>query len=527
MCLATSKIRNLDRWNWDGDIIVFDTKVPSARPVVGYNTRKTEYPIDVREFLVTDKNAVMRSTLQEDIQDYIRAVQGDAALFAARTERAFDHRAGIIAGFVSERIGYRRRSGRDPWQFPDETLFIKTGDCEDRAFLMASLLLASGISNFNVRVALGKVRHWRKGKCYREYDHSWVMYKSEMGRWLLLEPLETTGAKIAVKQSRRASLRADEEVEYVPQFLLNDQHLWRISGPDTPQEFGHVAAREWSKMNPKFAGQVHQTILQEALAEESAPQWVINGINRFFHRILFVSPIVDDVDNPLRRDYNPLEHFDNGYIRESWALLRQGLAAFNQDNHDLWSFARAAHAIADFYAHSSYAHFAKLTGDPANQTDARVLQFDPAALDDPATLSALLQDPIDYSAGQTFDLTDASKYSVNKAIWNQPRAQAPGAWVGKLISGRYAQTGDARGFIETLVGIPPDLENAGDFALRGSLPHHDEIAVDDEARSSAHHLYPDSTFDGQTRVSYANQFWWRRNAAREHIRTEFRNNWRP
>ena len=181
MCLATSKIRNLDRWNWDGDIIVFDTKVPSARPVVGYNTRKTEYPIDVREFLVTDKNAVMRSTLQEDIQDYIRAVQGDAALFAARTERAFDHRAGIIAGFVSERIGYRRRSGRDPWQFPDETLFIKTGDCEDRAFLMASLLLASGISNFNVRVALGKVRHWRKGKCYREYDYSWVMYKSEMG----------------------------------------------------------------------------------------------------------------------------------------------------------------------------------------------------------------------------------------------------------------------------------------------------------------------------------------------------------
>ena len=115
---------------------------------------------------------------------------------------------------------------------------------------------------------------------------------------------------------------------------------------------------------------------------------------------------------------------------------------------------------------------------------------------------------------------------MNKAIWKKTHADAPAEWAGKLISGRYAQTGDARGFIETLVGIPPELEDADDFWKRGCLPHHDEIAVDEEARSGAHQLYPDSKFDGSTRVSYANQFWWRRNAAREHIRSEFRKNWK-
>jgi predicted transglutaminase-like cysteine proteinase len=64
---------------------------------------------------------------------------------------------------------------------PDETLKLRSGDCEDRALLIASMLLASGISSFNVRVALGKFRAWM-GEEHDDFGHVWVMYKDESGR---------------------------------------------------------------------------------------------------------------------------------------------------------------------------------------------------------------------------------------------------------------------------------------------------------------------------------------------------------
>jgi hypothetical protein len=525
MCFSNSSIKNLYRWNWDGDMIVFDSQVPSARPVVGAHSLKRQYPIDVREFLVSENNAVMRMTLEGDVQQFIKEVKGDGALFKARKERAFDHRAHMIAAYVASRIKYRSRHGRDPWQFPDETLFLKSGDCEDRAFLIASLMLASGISNYNVRVAIGKVHHCRQNQPYREYDHAWVMYKSEAGQWLLLEPLQIDVPK-PDKRQRQGPWPGDEEIEYVPYFLFNDRHLWRVKGPETPTNFGHVCAREWSRINPKFAGAVHQTILQEALGQNIAPQWVIDGINRFFHRILFVSPVIDDVDNPFLHSYDPREHFDNGYIREGWDLVKQHLDAFQQDNHDLWSFALAAHTIADFYGHTSYLHFAKLI-NPENSKTGHAPAFAPEALDDPVKLRALVEALPDYQKGSSFDLADATKYSINAAVWKKDRAEVPCQWKGKLISGRYAQAGDSRDLPETLVGIPAALEHAGDFAVRGSLQHHNEIAVDDEKPKKTHKLYGPGMFDGKDRLRFANQFQWRKNSAREHIRLAFTSNWRP
>jgi transglutaminase-like putative cysteine protease len=54
-------------------------------------------------------------------------------------------------------IRYTRTTSRDydTWLFPDETLALKRGDCEDISFLIASLLIASGISPYTVRVAIG------------------------------------------------------------------------------------------------------------------------------------------------------------------------------------------------------------------------------------------------------------------------------------------------------------------------------------------------------------------------------------
>lgn len=44
------------------------------------------------------------------------------------------------------------------WQFPFETVASGTGDCEDGAILMASLMIVAGIPNWRVKVAAGYVQ---------------------------------------------------------------------------------------------------------------------------------------------------------------------------------------------------------------------------------------------------------------------------------------------------------------------------------------------------------------------------------
>ena len=58
MCMTLSPVAGLTKWNWDGDCIVHDCVVPSGRPAVGHIGKRYEYPIDVREFLVAERNEV-------------------------------------------------------------------------------------------------------------------------------------------------------------------------------------------------------------------------------------------------------------------------------------------------------------------------------------------------------------------------------------------------------------------------------------------------------------------------------------
>jgi hypothetical protein len=136
-------VKALNKWNWDGDEIIHESIVPSSRPIVG---EKQEYDIDVREFLVHENNTVLRRELFENIKAYVEKQGGDWNQFLERKPGSFDYRANIIWAYTSETIRYKSARGRDAWQFPDETLALKTGDCEDVAFVIASLMLASGIT---------------------------------------------------------------------------------------------------------------------------------------------------------------------------------------------------------------------------------------------------------------------------------------------------------------------------------------------------------------------------------------------
>lgn len=502
MCFTLSKIAPHDRWNWDGDHIIHECIVPASRPVPGYPRKKSSYDIDVREFLVSERNEVMRKTLRADIKSFVQSTPGaNWELFQSRSEGSFDHRAHLIAAFVSEKIAYKA-ARQDYWQFPDETLWVKEGDCEDRALLIASLLLASGVSGYNIRVALGKMRVSLKSGKRREYDHAWVMYKNEVGRWILLEPLHLhREAKGAFKPERPSGLT---QAEYIPYFVFNDVHLWGVIGLEPRPSFQDVALRSrWSRIHPRFAGEVHFDLLAKAL-QGYAPDWYVRALQSRFTKIPFVG-LVDDIDKALC-DYDPRDHFDNGYIDDGWRIASGRLDTFRSnpltDPKGIDAFARAAHAIADFYAHSSYMHFAGPVIGPK--------PYDPGNF--PVTPS--------YGAGSTFDLT-SGKFSMNKYIFDQTPADAAGYWKGQLISGRYAQPYDTQSgwknvITEGLTYMPKDLLKAADFKFRGGLPHHNEIAVDEEyaKRNESHKLYGDPG-------TYNRQFDWRKQTATEHIRAAY------
>jgi len=84
-----------------------------------------------------------------------------------------EDRVAAAFNFVAVNIIYtsdRKQFGKnDWWQMPNETLgevFTDSninrmyGDCEDSSFLLASLLIASGVPSHNVRVGISEVHAW-------------------------------------------------------------------------------------------------------------------------------------------------------------------------------------------------------------------------------------------------------------------------------------------------------------------------------------------------------------------------------
>lgn len=487
MCLGVSFVRNVPSWNWDGDHIVHECIVPSSRSVVGYSRGHT-YDIDVREFLVTSRNEVISRTINKDIKALAKKHRGGWDFFQSRNRNSFDFRAAIITEFASTEIAYADGRAADPWQFPDETLEVREGDCEDRALLIASLLLASGISSYNVRVALGKMRLRKTNGRFADRDHVWVMYKNEAGRWRVLEPL--------LSKRRRAPHRQDNDrftpsaAEYIPYFLFNDSHLWQVYHADNAEPIYQLPLkRNWSELHPSFAGIVHKNIMSEALNIPECPQHIRDQLLSYFSFGYFGIPVVDNYDRDFS-DYDPADHFDNGQIQAGWNKVDQRLGTFGKDTANLKAFGAAAHGIADFYAHTSFLHFAR----------------SPVIYDPLAENYGLPTRPT-YGNDSTFKLT-LPDFSMNTRLWKGTKEEGAKAWDGEIISGRYAQARDSQSFLESI------NRTATGLASRcGALPHHAEMAVDggDDKQNVLYNV-----------DQYEQQLRWRRESAVRHIRQAFR-----
>jgi hypothetical protein len=207
-------------FNWAGDIIFRDTILPNKRFVIG--SPQLAIPTDIREWLRGVDSLVISNAL--------RQVPG---LPDTHGPGDFNRRAHQIWAYVAARIRYvydmQREGYGDFWLFPDETLSLGEGDCEDCAILLAAMMVASGISPFCVRVVMG---HLYQGPQLLG-AHAWVVYQGEGGHWRLLEstldevpPILPDAEKLAQPQALRW---------YHPVFCFNDQHLWWIRQPAAPQ----------------------------------------------------------------------------------------------------------------------------------------------------------------------------------------------------------------------------------------------------------------------------------------------------
>ena len=220
-------------YNWAGDVIVRDTIMWDKRAVIG--TSGLYIPTDIRAWLSSTNSEVILRTLQE------------IDLPSAREQGTFDLRAWRIWDYVAASVQYvtdKSSFGLDDfWLFPEETLVLHKGDCEDSSFLLATLLLASGISEHCVRVALGQV-----STPDGAYGHAWVVYQNELGRWCLLE--STLDAVPSQLTPADPFIVPGNEYQYQPLFCLNGSHLWSI-GAANPQIAEYLKTRGRTQVRQK------------------------------------------------------------------------------------------------------------------------------------------------------------------------------------------------------------------------------------------------------------------------------------
>lgn len=196
-------------YNWEGDIIIQDSIIEKKRFVIGGG--KKQIRTDIREWISFEDNNILK--------EIIKGLEKNG-LPKTKNPGDFDKRAWTIWDFVAKNLRYVpdpvKQRKEDFWLFPPEIHTLGKGDCEDGSFLLASLLIASGISPFCVRVVIGEVLDRKGGTS----GHCWPVYRNEAGEWCILETtLEKAPAYFP---------EADRLVNYIPYYCFNNFHLWAI-----------------------------------------------------------------------------------------------------------------------------------------------------------------------------------------------------------------------------------------------------------------------------------------------------------
>lgn len=162
---------------------IYNNKYPKVdivhygRPVPGGNIGSPKIPVDVRDFFNVYDSQIKRVVESLNIYDSPTDIKVLACLLWV-----IDHIRYKI-DLKNQYLPPTADNMTEYWQFGYETLYLKTGDCEDSAILLANMLLIAGIPYWKVRLTAGMVDDGRtKG------GHCFVTFFDEpLERWVLLD----------------------------------------------------------------------------------------------------------------------------------------------------------------------------------------------------------------------------------------------------------------------------------------------------------------------------------------------------
>ena len=491
--LTRPSVKKRSQIDWGGVQIVNPPSQVVSRVLPGSRGAPSRVDMDLRAFTPSRASSVVSKWISKEIdksvakhallRDAIETKRGSAKhLVLSRSKDKhsgpswFDTVAHLVADIVYDTIPYESRAGT-AWQLPEETLARGAGDCEDRAILLAAALIAAGVSPYNVRVALGSIAVSRARAATKPHAHAWVVYRDEEGHWHPLEPMPSG------KTPKHAGL----SFVYQPDYVFNGDHQWSMTSGEAPS-----MRERWNELDPTFHGEIHRNIVQVAAVRAKLPEPLRSRISRTF--TVLVGNVIDKPDLNFR-DYHPQDHFDSGLIDSSWKRVQQRLNQFYRSpitsSKGISSACWAVHAIADFYSHSTYAHFLAREG-------VKRVPYDPVRR------RPLLK--YDYPSDPAFCHAKLTSYSK---WWKPSDFDRLKVWKGHPISGRYSLPGDSQNFFEAITNAPNAFPSAKARKLAGSLPHHDEIAVDEAGSNHSNKIY--------SKAQYAEQFKLRRSLAIAHI----------
>jgi len=220
------------RYNWAGDYLQNNPKISGKRWIErpsrmdGSPSGCLPAAFDIRSWITPGGHW--------EIQKVLRKLRSEG-MPTGTSPGSYDLRALRCWEFVSGHVTYvadppltAAGAATDIWQFPAETLALGSGSCEDCSFLLATLMIASAISEENIRVVIGQLE--RRG--LPTETHAWVIYRDEGHSWRILESTSRARRIREAPEADDASL-ASTDPRYIPVLCFNSQHVWSIA-PEFP-----------------------------------------------------------------------------------------------------------------------------------------------------------------------------------------------------------------------------------------------------------------------------------------------------
>ena len=212
---------------------------------------------DVRNFIIT--NDVI---LQQIIKQYglKKIAMNDTALACQKW----------VVQFLYYKDDQLANQCPEFWQFPFETLEMGTGDCEDGAILMASLMTSAGIPAYRVKVCAGYVQESptapQGGHCYCIY-----LADKKDGQddqcWVILDWCYAEDSQVAIEAKPLAKNGGQQNMYRDVWFTFNNENSWNQSAISIAPR---IANRDLQSISQAFNVDVLQSIMNFIKAKYNA-----------------------------------------------------------------------------------------------------------------------------------------------------------------------------------------------------------------------------------------------------------------